>query len=1602
MPRFGAITFLANQFVEQEITPSKVKTTPDARPVAPTTQPTISRPIVPAVGFSKAKLVETGARGKIFAKKVESYYGKGRSLRMMLQTDKPLYQMGETIWVRAVEVYLMGNHTYEQTTGASYRLIGPKGNELQKFQVPVYGGHSWYQFDLGKSNMGGEYLVRVKNEQTKATGEIKVQVSSYQAPHIKKKLEFVREGYGAKDRVEATLTLKNNNEQPLADQAFEIQVRLNNKIFRTWQEKTTAKGEALLSFELPAQLETDDGLLTVLVREGGLTESISRPIPLRDKNIQLGFFPEGGKIMQGFEGRVYFAARRVRDQKPQDIEGEIKDQQGNTITQIRSFHDGMGRFSYTPQPGKRYLLFLNKPQGISQTFTLPAATAHGVNLQLIDDFDSTKKELEVLVSSNQPRRVALAALQYETLIAHQEYSLKQGSQLLRLPLKESWRGIIRLTIFDTQYRKPLAERLIFRHQHQGLGIKIVADQAVYRPRQTIQLKVKVSTPQGKPLSNARLGMSVVDDTVLSFADDHEPHFLAQRYLSGQLVGKIHKPNFYFKPNEKKASQALDLLMGTHGWRDFDWKQLQKGIAPQAIAALTNTPRSILQQPLVEEQWIHPEPQPSQRYADNLQSPKSGKLPIGATKSASRKKDRDEKIIRIRTKEIRKLLDSSGILALLNAHSDSKNGSLLSAKGIGSDDYDGIGGWFGHEVHTVPGSGGPRLRSRNWSISRYGIGLRGGGGGFSGQSPGLGRLGTYGRGSGRGGFGWGRLYGKRSPSADVATGTSVVFGSLDKEVIRRIIRRNLSQVRYCYEKELIENPRIQGKISVYFVIGGNGRVSTSKIKQTTMKNERVENCLVRRIRFWHFPAPLGGGVVHVSYPFIFKPSDGRYQGHARYVASKRQHWINWAYPRRFPVRFYKGGESFAGIRDDFRETLYWNPHLVTDALGEATVRFGLNDKITSFRVRVAGVGNGYLGMGEQVIQSKRDFYLSVKIPLEVSEGDAVVLPLTLRNNSKNTLTIEVSSQFSPLFRLEENPLPSKIHLSSQEARTYFYPVRVLGRRGEGKVSFYANSQGISDSVERTVKIQPRGYPKFLAWSGTLKGHQKQDFSFQLPTKFSDLQGIFTLYSSPVQSMAKAMASMLREPYGCFEQTSSSNHPNVMIVSYLKTRNLNNPGLYQRASRMLDSGYRRLLSFESKTGGFDWFGAPNGNVPLTAYALLQFSEMRKVYPKVSLDLLERTRDWILARRDGNGGYHESQRSSGYFGSTNRHITDGYITYALTESGIKGLHKEIKSLQQQALTTQDPYLLALALNATITLQGRQAPIATTLFDKLLPLQKEDGRFEGLSHSFTNSSGINLHVETSALCILAMLRGGIAVVPLQKAVQWILAQRSYYGGFGTTQATVLALKALTAFEDFQPTKPSVGEITLDVNGEKAFSRLYNPDLMDGISFGELRRYLRPGTNKIEVLLKAKGTSPFSLGVRYHTREPLPSQDVAVALKTTLEKNQVKMGDVVRLSATIENTTDKALPMVLARLAFPGALETQLWQLTQWKEQKKLDFYETKPREVIVYLRSMAPKEKKQIYFDLVARVTGNYTGAASSAYLYYTNDKKDWTSPLRLSISP
>ncbi len=136
--------------------------------------------------------------------------------------------------------------------------------------------------------------------------------------------------------------------------------------------------------------------------------------------------------------------------------------------------------------------------------------------------------------------------------------------------------------------------------------------------------------------------------------------------------------------------------------------------------------------------------------------------------------------------------------------------------------------------------------------------------------GLGGLGTRGR-TGESGAAGG-YFGRNATGADAQGGSPIILGALDKSAISDEVRRHLAQIRYCYQRELTKQPALSGKAVVKFVIGADGMVSSAEIKETTMADPDVESCLCDVIRRMEFPEPRGGGIVIVSYPFIFKPAE----------------------------------------------------------------------------------------------------------------------------------------------------------------------------------------------------------------------------------------------------------------------------------------------------------------------------------------------------------------------------------------------------------------------------------------------------------------------------------------------------------------------------------------------------------------------------------------------------------------------------------------------------------------------------------------------------------------------------------------------------------
>nr|WP_316629177.1 MG2 domain-containing protein [uncultured Brevundimonas sp.] len=479
-------------------------------------------------------------------------------LLMYVTTDKPLYRPGETVWFRSWEVSADRLTAATGNTAVSFELVDPKGAVVAKKKVRSTGGMATNDIVLDQGLPGGAYVLRVRSERGAAT-ERRITVSTYERPRIKKTVELHKSSYGPGDRVTAVIKLESNTGEPLARAKVTGLVWLDGRRIEAVYARTNARGGASLRFALPSRIVRGDGLLTVMAEHGGAAESIQTRIPIVLDRLEIELRPEGGDLVEGLPSRVYFRARNTIG-KPVDIRGVVVDDRGRQVVEIAAADRGMGRFELTPEAGRSYTLKVQRPRGIRQTVSLPKARAAGCVMRVADDFRSEQAELGVRVSCTDDGDVVVAAALRKGVLAQ-----VQGRGDLRLPIPASAQGAMRVTVFGAN-RTPLVERVVYRGLGKDLTIAIRPSRDGYSPRDQVVLDIETRDASGKPVP-AELALAVVDDTVLNLAGDKTGHILAQLYLQPELPGqRIDDPNHYFEHPE-----AMDLLMGTAGWRRLTWQ-----------------------------------------------------------------------------------------------------------------------------------------------------------------------------------------------------------------------------------------------------------------------------------------------------------------------------------------------------------------------------------------------------------------------------------------------------------------------------------------------------------------------------------------------------------------------------------------------------------------------------------------------------------------------------------------------------------------------------------------------------------------------------------------------------------------------------------------------------------------------------------------------------------------------------------------------------------------------------------------------------------------------------------------------------------------------
>jgi hypothetical protein len=510
-----------------------------------------------------------GPAGKL-DKSIQSYFDTLSTQRTYIQTDKPLYQPGETIWFRAdlrATKTLLG----VPPSGVTMQLVSPRGAIVATKRVLAQNGVARNDFQLDASIEGGEYTLQMTSDRG-GTDSRKIIVNTYEAPRLMKTLELTRKAYGEGDAPSAALELKKQTGEPLANHAFTVVVTVDDAETTRLPLKTDAQGKQTIHFQLPGKIARGDGLITVMVEDGGVTESIQKRIPIVMKTLQLGVFPEGGDLVEGVPGRVYFMSKTMIG-KPADIAGNVIDDRGQVVTTFTSVHDGMGKFELTPDPGRKYHLEITQPANITTKADVPKALAEGCVLRAVDQ--KSAGAVRVAAICKDKRHVEVEATLRETRLGGGAFEAAAGKPaLVELPVERTAQGAVRVTLFSEQ-GQPLAERLVYHGKGVELKVQMTADKKSYAPRDKVHLHVRTTDGHGNPVK-ASVAVAVVDDTVLSFADDKSAKILAHMYLEPELgataADPIEEPNFYFS-DKPEAAAAMDALLATRGYRKFEWRQV---------------------------------------------------------------------------------------------------------------------------------------------------------------------------------------------------------------------------------------------------------------------------------------------------------------------------------------------------------------------------------------------------------------------------------------------------------------------------------------------------------------------------------------------------------------------------------------------------------------------------------------------------------------------------------------------------------------------------------------------------------------------------------------------------------------------------------------------------------------------------------------------------------------------------------------------------------------------------------------------------------------------------------------------------------------------
>jgi hypothetical protein len=1528
---------------------------------------------------------------------------------ILLTTEKPIYQPGQTIHARALALN-RADHEAAGKRKLTFEVEDSRGNKVFKkaTETDEYGVGS-AEFALADEVNLGAYHLRALMGDADAptnTAEIAINVERYILPKFKVAVELAEEGKKQKrifqpgDHVIGKVRANYFFGKPVDNAEVNLKASaMDVALFEAASAhgKTDADGVYRFDIRLPnyfAGRPLSHGAARVLIEatvkdSASHAETRGEPITVSDSPILLTAIPEGGTLVPHLENQVFILAS-YPDGSP--AKSDIRVRTGGRAEQTTSTDDGGVAIAYVrPDEGKQALEIEATDRDGNRASSKVELDARDGDEQILLRTERavyrTGDVIHLSVYSTKAHGAVYVDIvkDGQTVLTH-DLDVENGRAELSVPATSEMSGTLDMGayLFGRDARPIGDHRLIFVQPADELKIESVADAKSYKPGSDARIQFRVTNSHGQGV-HAAMGLQVVDEAVFALAEK-QPGFAKVFFY---LEQEVMKPRF-----EIHSMGMTDVVESAE-----QSSVEQRDRAARALFSATEIVASNkFETEIGKDLPMTKYGEYRQRYQARFQALANDLAEAITDAYAENPKAGSP------TEIYQKLTQSGGAefldpwgnpLRFEPASWDPKNYYLVISPGP-DHHYN-----TGDEFQAILLLQRKRIVSTaTAAATALSIDIEHDRGAMNGKAQIVGTV--------------------IDPSGAVVAGANVEVRSRGKKVMLNAITDATGQ--FSLAAVFPGDYQIQITMAGFQMAAGTcslrarDRAVISATLSVGQSTETVEvsgaaPILETESAMVAVPAPAAGAAGGIG---------GGARGEAIALQDVKSLAIN---GRDFThltalnsgvVAKESKGAPAAHVRSYFPEALYINPEIITDREGRASIVIPMADSITTWRMAmIASTQSGALGTATSSLKVFQDFFVDLDLPVTLTQSDRVSIPVAIYNYSGAAGDVTLRLQSDDWFSLVDDQAEKSVSVeSSRVGRSQFtLEARRIGKFKLTLAAQMKGSSGRADVVVREVEVIPNGREQDLVFNGNLENSVQHELNFPR-TSIAEASKIFVrLYPGPMSQVVEGMDSILRMPNGCFEQTSSSTYPNVLALDYMKRTKKLTPEVHAKAEGYIANGYQRLLTFEVPGGGFSWFGSAPANKILTAYGLMEFYDMSKVYD-VDPRLIARTQQWLAGEQQTDGSWKPDTQFINE-GATNRYNTDllrisAYIGWSLKNTGYQGdaVERAKRFVEAHMGEKADAYTLAVIANFAAS-YGPDREFTRHAIQLLLDArtEKDEKVWWTAEETGVYGTGESASVETTGLAVQALLQSAEGAGTVRKALNYLASKKDADGTWGTTQATIMALRALlTATE--KSAADVQGTVIVLVNGkpaEKLALTAENNDLLHQFVFKGVDQQA-PST--VELRFEGRGALSYQVVGQYFLPWDEKPSTEALSIDVSYDRTRLAQDDLATATATIKNNLSKTAKMVMVDLGIPPGFDLLSEDLQDYQGKSvkmnsgHLSKFSLTATQAILYFDAFAPGDTVKVKFRLRAKYPIRARTFQSRVYEYYDPEVASVARPVQLEV--